>query len=207
MIVQNFQNTQTIALALKKKKKKNINILVFQGNAVHIPFILLSLPLSIVLYWTNYELLKSWVMKIVDSREATVPITFFAGTASGVVSSPLIVVSPGRYCGRILWIQQRYAASAAAAASHSCVRSSSCISWRISFKFCMEVYLGKNLHDYSFWWCCPQCFVFYRVKGHILVEILCALCRPHFLMDFFQILYRCASYSSLHTNSFWWCCP
>ena len=40
---------------------------------------------------------------------------------------------------RILWIQQRYAA----AASHSCVRSNSCIYWRISFKFCMEVYLGK----------------------------------------------------------------
>ena len=39
-----------------------------------------------------------------------------------------------------LWIQQRYAASAA---SHSCVRSNSCISWRISFKFFMEVYLGK----------------------------------------------------------------
>ena len=27
--------------------------------------------------------------------------------------------------------------------SHSCVCSNSCISWRISFKFCMEVYLGK----------------------------------------------------------------
>ena len=36
-------------------------------------------------------------------------------------------------------IQQRYAA----AASHSCVHSNSCISWRISFKFCMEVYRGK----------------------------------------------------------------
>ena len=27
--------------------------------------------------------------------------------------------------------------------SYYCVRSNSCISWRISFKFCMEVYLGK----------------------------------------------------------------
>ena len=54
----------------------------------------------------------------------------------------VLIVSPGRYCWRILWIQQRYAAYAAAA-SHSCVRSNSCISWRISFKFCMEVYLGK----------------------------------------------------------------
>ena len=27
------------------------------------------------------------------------------------------------------------------------------------------------------------------------MEILCALCRPHFLTDFFQILYRCASKS------------
>ena len=103
---------------------------------------------------------------------------------------------------------------------------------------------SSNLHTYSVWWCCPQCSVFYRVKGHslvhilvctltaafldgflsnfvwrcilvkiytpivfgdaapsvlsfrvkghILVEILCALCRPHFLTDFFQILYRCA---------------
>ena len=50
----------------------------------------------------------------------------------------LVIVSPGRYCRRILWIQQRYAA-----ASHSCVRSNSCISWWISYKFCMEVYLGK----------------------------------------------------------------
>ena len=48
------------------------------------------------------------------------------------------IVSPGRYCLRILWIQQHYAA-----ASHSCVRSNSCISWRISFKFCMEVSLDK----------------------------------------------------------------
>ena len=38
------------------------------------------------------------------------------------------------------WIQQRYASTAA---SHSCVRSNSCISRRISFKFYMEVYLGK----------------------------------------------------------------
>ena len=30
-----------------------------------------------------------------------------------------------------------------AAASHSCVRSNSCISWQISFKFCMKVYLDK----------------------------------------------------------------
>ena len=37
--------------------------------------------------------------------------------------------------------------------------------------------------------------------------MLCALCRPHFLTDFFQILYRYASYSNLHTYSFWWCCP
>ena len=55
-------------------------------------------------------------------------------------TSNFLIVSPGRYCRRILWIQQCYAA---AAASHSCVRSNSCISWRISFKFCMEVYLGK----------------------------------------------------------------
>ena len=34
----------------------------------------------------------------------------------------------------------------------------------------------------------------------ILVEILCALCRPHFLTDFFQILYRSASsYSQIYT--------
>ena len=51
----------------------------------------------------------------------------------------LLIVSPGSTCPRILWIQQRYAA----AASHSCVRSNSCVSWRISFQFCMEVYLGK----------------------------------------------------------------
>ena len=44
-----------------------------------------------------------------------------------------------------------------------------------------------------FWWCCPQCSIFYRVKCHILVEILCALCRPHFLVDFFQHFHRCAS--------------
>ena len=39
------------------------------------------------------------------------------------------------------------------------------------------------------------------------MEILCALCRPHFLTDFFQILYRCVSQSNLQTSSFWWCCP
>ena len=36
----------------------------------------------------------------------------------------------------ILWIQQRYTAATSAAASHSCVRSNSCICRLISFKFC-----------------------------------------------------------------------
>ena len=36
---------------------------------------------------------------------------------------------------------------------------------------------------------------------------MCALCRPHFLTDFFQIFHTCASQSNLHTYSFWWCCP
>ena len=101
-----------------------------------------------------------------------------------------IIVSPGRYCRRIFWIQQRYAASATA--SHSCVRSNSCISWRISFKFCMEVYLGKIYTPIVFGDAAPSVPSFIGSKV-ILVEILCALCRPHFLTDFFQILYRCAS--------------
>ena len=51
------------------------------------------------------------------------------------------------------------------------MRCNSCISWQISFKFCMAVYLGKNLYASCFWWWCAQCSVFYRVKVHILEEI------------------------------------
>ena len=39
-----------------------------------------------------------------------------------------------------IWTTHQFIVSAV---SHSCVRSNCCISWRISFKFCMEVYLGK----------------------------------------------------------------
>ena len=70
------------------------------------------------------------------------------------------------------------------------------ISWWISFKICHRCASWSNsTHLFVFGWCCPQCSVFYRVKGHILVEMLCALCRPHFLTDFFQIFHSrwCAS--------------
>ena len=56
----------------------------------------------------------------------------------------------------------------------SCMRSNSCISWRISFKFCMVVYLGKIYTP-----------IVFGDAGHILVAVLCALCRPHFSTDFF----------------------
>ena len=46
-----------------------------------------------------------------------------------------------------------------------------------------------------------QCCVFYRIKGHILVVILCALCRPHFSSNsFLAILY-------VFCCCFLWCCP
>ena len=74
---------------------------------------------------------------------------------------------------------------------HSCVHSLSCISWRISFKFCIRMYLGKIYVPIFFWRCCPQCPVFYRVKGIFLVHILVCALSAAFLDDFFffQILY------------------
>ena len=45
----------------------------------------------------------------------------------------------------------------------SFVRSNCHISWQISFKFRLEVYRGKI---YRFWWCCPQCSIFYRVRSY-----------------------------------------
>ncbi|XP_054751371.2 probable mitochondrial glutathione transporter SLC25A40 [Lytechinus pictus] len=45
-----------------------------------------------ILYWTNYELLKTQVMRVYNVTEPTVGITFWAGTASGVFAS--IVTTP-----------------------------------------------------------------------------------------------------------------
>ena len=43
------------------------------------------------------------------------------------------------------------------------------------WKFVQMCFIVKSTHLH-FWWCCPQCSVCYRVKGHILVHILvCAL--------------------------------
>ena len=58
-----------------------------------------------------------------------------------------------------------------------------------------------NLKICTFWWCCHQCPVFYRVKGHTSRDGVSSLCRPHFLMDFFQILYGDVSwYISQHIS-------
>ena len=51
----------------------------------------------------------------------------------------------------------------------------------------MEVYLGKIYTPIVFSDVAPSVPFFYRVKG--LVKILCALYRPHFLMDFFQFFF------------------
>ena len=68
----------------------------------------------------------------------------------------------------------------------------------------------KCTHLIWFGWFFPQCSIFYRVIGHILVEILCALCRPHFCKDFFSsnLLQMCiiVKSSNLHTQSFSWYC-
>ena len=57
----------------------------------------------------------------------------------------------------------------------------------------------SNLYTYRFWSCCPQCSVFYRVKGHILVHILvCALTaafHDEFLSNF---VWRCIFVKSTH---------
>lgn len=53
--------------------------------------ILRDVPYAI-LYWTNYELLKTQVMKVYDVSEATLAMTFWAGTASGVFAS--VVTTP-----------------------------------------------------------------------------------------------------------------
>ena len=73
----------------------------------------------------------------------------------------------------------------------------------------MAVYHSKNLHAYCVWWCCPQCSVFYRVKGHILVEILvCALTGHISWWISFKFCMTDVHHSqTLHTYSFWWCCP
>ena len=98
------------------------------------------------------------------------------------------------YCRRILWIQQHDAA----AASHSCVRSNRFLNGFLS-NFVWRCILVNSTRLYCFWWCCPQCPVFYRVKGHILVEIFCALCRPHFLTDFFSnFVQMCIIVKSTH---------
>ena len=57
--------------------------------------------------------------------------------------------------------------------------------------------LESNLHSYCFWWCCPQWSIFYRVKWHILVDVM-RLCRSHFLTDFCQIVWRCIIVKSTH---------
>ena len=69
------------------------------------------------------------------------------------------------------------------------------IFWFPIFNTCSygELFTGVSpLHTNCFWWRCPQCSVFYRVKGHILVHILvCALTaafRDGFLSNF---VWRC----------------
>ena len=81
----------------------------------------------------------------------------------------------------------------------SCVHSNSCISWRISFKFCHRCASQSNLHTYSFWWCCPQCSVFYRVKDHILVHILVCTLTAAFLDGLLSnFVWRCIMVKSTH---------
>ena len=91
--------------------------------------------------------------------------------------------------------------------AHSCVRSNSCISWRISFKFCMAVYFGKIYTAIVFGDAAPSVPSFIGSKVIFWWKSCVRSARPHFLTDFFRILQRCASYSNLHTYSFWWCCP
>ena len=89
------------------------------------------------------------------------------------------------------------------------MRSNSCISWQISFKFCVRCIFGKNLDAYCFWWRCPQCSVFYRVKGHILVHILvCTLHVTAAFLDGFlsNFVWKCIIVNSTRLL-FWWRCP
>ena len=72
------------------------------------------------------------------------------------------------------------------------VRSAGHISWWISFHFFTDVHHSQIYTPIGFGDAAPS-VPSYGVKGHIWVEMLCALCRPHFLTDLFQILYRCAS--------------
>lgn len=55
------------------------------------PTILRDVPYAIM-YWTNYELLKTQVMKVCNVTEPTVAMTFWCGTASGVFAS--IITTP-----------------------------------------------------------------------------------------------------------------
>ena len=72
----------------------------------------------------------------------------------------------------------------------SCVRSAGHISWWIYFKIFTDVHHSQIYTPIVFGDAALN-VPSYRVKGHILVE-MCVLCRPHFLTDFFHILYRCA---------------
>ena len=45
----------------------------------------------------------------------------------------------------------------------------------------------------------PQCSAFCRVRGHILVVLLCVLCRPQFLTDFFSKIYMEVHHSQIYT--------
>ena len=60
--------------------------------------------------------------------------------------------------------------------------------WMDFFQIWYEGISWYNLHAFCFLRCCPQCSVFYRVKGHILVDILvCTLSvalRDRFLSNF-----------------------
>ena len=70
-----------------------------------------------------------------------------------------------------------------------CVRSAGHISLRISFKFCTDVHHSQIYTPSSLWWSCPQCSVFYRVKGHILVHILVCALTATFFDGFLSYLY------------------
>ena len=72
--------------------------------------------------------------------------------------------------------------------SHVCVHSNSCISVRISLKFCMVVYLGKIYLPKSFGVAAPSVPSFKGVKGHFWLTFLCALSHRYLCTDLFQIL-------------------
>ena len=106
-----------------------LNLHLFQHASILMP----NWPLvTLMCFWVNCSfcscLLRTWFL---------FKIVFFIKLIR-YISQPLLLDF-----NFVFNLRGRVTRPPPAAASHSCVRSNSCLSWRISFKFCMEVYRGK----------------------------------------------------------------